>query len=316
MKYLKIISILFFIYSCGGGGSSDISSEIENPVNQNPNTIVESCSNTSRQGMQKCDLKHDNLDRFYFIYIPNNLDTNISVPVLFALHGYGSSALSHLTYTNYFSLADRDNFIVVYPQGATTPTLSAHWNVGGWTSKSTVKDIEFIDTIIDLVKDKIQIDETRIYSSGMSNGGYMSYSLACNLGNKIAAVASVTGSMTPDNFDDCNPSKPISVLQIHGLQDVVVPYIGSSGSKSIPDVIDFWINYNSCSLEPNRVIKYSNLALINFDTYENCLNNTNVKLILHAEMGHNWPFISTYNLSASNEVWNFVSQFNLSGKIN
>ena len=266
--------------------------------------------------MQKCDLKHDGLDRYYFIYKPDNLNTNISVPVLFALHGYGSSALSHLTYTNYFPLADRDNFIVLYPQGTTTSTLSSHWNVGGWTSKSTVKDIEFIETIIDLVKDKIQIDETRIYSSGMSNGGYMSYSLACNLSSKIAAIASVTGSMTPDNFDDCSPSSPRSILQIHGLQDFVVPYVGSSGSKSIQDVIDFWVNHNSCSLEPNRLIKYSDLALVNFDTYENCLNNTNVKLILHPEMGHIWPFLNTYNISASDEVWNFVSKYDLSGKIN
>ena len=150
----------------------------------------------------------------------------------------------------------------------------------------------------------------------MSNGGYMSYSLACNLSDKIAAIASVTGSMTPDNFDDCYPSSPRSILQIHGLQDFIVPYIGSSGSKSIQDVIDFWVNHNSCSLEPNRLIKYSDLALVNFDTYENCLNNTNVKLILHPEMGHTWPFLNTYNISASDEVWNFVSKYDLSGKIN
>ena len=313
MRYLKTISLLFFIYSCGGSGSSNSTTEIDNPSNQNPNVIIESCSNTTRTGMQKCDLKHDGLDRYYFIYKPDNLNTNVSVPVLFALHGYGSSALSHLTYTNYFSLADANNFIVIYPQGTTTDTLSSHWNVGGWTSKSTRKDIEFIDTVIDLIKDKIQIDQTRIYSSGMSNGGYMSYSLACNLNSKIAAIASVTGSMTPDNFDNCSPSNPISVLQIHGLQDLVVPYIGSSGSKSIPDVIDFWVNHNACSTEPNRLIKYSNLALVNYDTYENCLNNTNVKLILHPEMGHTWPFTNTHNVSASNEIWNFVSQYDLYG---
>ena len=313
MRYLKTIPILFFIYACGGGGSSSTPTEIENPPNQNPNVIIESCSNTTRTGMQKCDLKHDSLDRYYFIYRPANLNTDISVPVLFALHGYGSSALSHLTYTNYFSLADANNFIVIYPQGTTTDTLSSHWNVGGWTSKSTRKDIEFIDTVIDLIKDKIQIDQTRIYSSGMSNGGYMSYSLACNLNNKIAAIASVTGSMTPDNFDNCTPSNPISVLQIHGLQDLIVPYIGSSGSKSIPDVIDFWVNHNACNTEPNRLIKYSNLALVNYDTYENCLNNTNVKLILHPEMDHTWPFTSTHNVSASNEIWNFVSQYDLYG---
>ena len=313
MRYLKTIPILFFIYACGGGGSSSAPTEIENPSNQNPNVIIESCSNTTRTGMQKCDLKHDSLDRYYFIYRPANLNTDISVPVLFALHGYGSSALSHLTYTNYFSLADANNFIVIYPQGTTTDTLSSHWNVGGWTSKSTRKDIEFIDTVIDLIKDKIEIDQTRIYSSGMSNGGYMSYSLACNLNSKIAAIASVTGSMTPDNFDNCSPSNPISVLQIHGLQDLIVPYIGSSGSKSIPDVIDFWVNHNACNTEPNRLIKYSNLALVNYDTYENCLNNTNVKLILHPEMDHTWPFTSTHNVSASNEIWNFVSQYDLYG---
>ena len=316
MKYIKTISILFFIYSCGGGGSSSSSPEVENPSNQNPNVIIESCSNTNRAGMQKCDLKHDGLDRYYYIYRPENLNTNISVPVLFALHGYGSSALTHLTYTNYFTLADTNNFIVIYPQGATTDSLSAHWNVGGWTSKSTVKDIEFIDTLIDLIKNKIEIDQTRIYSSGMSNGGYMSYSLACSRGNKIAAIASVTGSMTPETYSDCNPDRPISILQIHGLQDLTVPYTGAPFSKTIPEVIEYWVNYNSCSLEPNRLIKYSNLSLINFDTYENCLNNTNVKLILHAEMGHTWPFISTHNISASDEVWNFVSQYNLSGKIN
>ena len=167
--------------------------------------------------------------------------------------------------------------------------MSSHWNVGGWTSKSTRKDIEFIDTVIDLIKDKIQIDQTRIYSSGMSNGGYMSYSLACNLNSKIAAIASVTGSMTPDNFDNCTPSNPISVLQIHGLQDLIVPYIGSSGSKSIPDVIDYWVNYNSCNTDPETVIKYDDYSLILYDTYTSCLNDVNVKLILHPEMGHDWP---------------------------
>ena len=121
---------------------------------------------------------------------------------------------------------------MVYPQGATTATLSAHWNVGGWTSKSTVKDIEFIDTLINFTKNKIMIDETRIYSSGMSNGGYMSYHLACNLGEKFAAIASITGSMTNGTYDDCSPSHPTPVLQIHGLLDYVVPYDGNAGSKS------------------------------------------------------------------------------------
>tara|TARA_B100000902_G_scaffold309260_1_gene298612 strand:- start:80 stop:1027 length:948 start_codon:yes stop_codon:yes gene_type:complete len=314
MKSFVPLLFLFFISSCGGGGSS--SSNDQDLSSPEEDIVGEACSDTSIQNLQKCDLKHDNLDRYYYLYKPENLDFNQSVPVLFALHGYGSSASRHLGYTNYMPIADSNNFIVIYPQGATTATLSAHWNVGGWTSKSTVKDIEFIDTVIGLVKDKIQIDETRVYSSGMSNGGYMSYHLACNLRNKIAAVASVTGSMTFGTYNDCSPSHPTPVLQIHGLLDYVVPYDGNSGSKSIPDVIDYWVKYNSCNLEATRLIKYSNNTdLIVYDTYENCLNDVNVKLIVHPELDHDWPFMENYSVSASNEIWDFVSKYNLYGLI-
>ena len=301
--------------SCGGGGSSG-SENISPPDTDNDNSLLnETCVATSRSGMKRCDLKHDNLDRFYYIYTPNNLDTNESIPVLFAFHGYGSSAMRHLSYTNYFLLADSENFIVVYPQGATTASLSSHWNVGGWTSKSTIDDLDFVDTIIRLVEDKIEIDETRIYSSGMSNGGYMGYHLACNLSSKFAAIASVTGSMTNGTYDDCNPMHPTPILQIHGLLDFVVPYDGNAGSKSIPDVIDYWVNYNSCGDDPDTIIKYDNYSLVSYETYIKCINNVNVKLILHPEMGHDWPTTQSYNVNASSEIWDFVSKYNIYGLI-
>ena len=244
--------------SCGGGGSSGSQDMSIPPETDNDDLLNETCTDTSRSGLKRCDLKHDNLDRFYYVYTPSNLDSNESIPVLFAFHGYGSSAIRHLNYTNYFPIADSENFIVIYPQGATTATLSTHWNVGGWTSKITIYDIDFVETIIGLIKDKIQIDETRIYSSGMSNGGYMGYHLACNLSTKFAAIASVTGSMTNDTYNDCNPTHPTPILQIHGLLDFVVPYSGNAGSKSIPDVIDYWVNYNSCGEDPEKIIKYDN----------------------------------------------------------
>ena len=281
----------------------------------NDNSFNETCIDTSRSGIKKCDLKHDNLDRFYYVYTPSNLDSNESIPVLFAFHGYGSSAMRHLNYTNYFPLADSNNFIVIYPQGATTASLSTHWNVGGWTSKSTINDLDFVDTVISLLKDKIQIDETRIYSSGMSNGGYMGYHLACNLSSKFAAIASVTGSMTNDTFNECDPTHPTPILQIHGLLDFIVPFDGNAGSKSIPDVINYWVNYNSCNLDPETLIKYDDYSLVVYETYSNCLNNVNVKLILHPEMGHDWPSLQEYSVSASNEIWDFVSQYDLYGLI-
>ena len=316
MKTYQLGLLILILSSCGGGSSSSSQDISIPPESDNDDLFNETCIDTNRPGMKRCDLKHDNLDRFYYVYTPSNIDSNESIPVLFAFHGYGSSAMRHLNYTNYFPLADSNNFIVIYPQGATTATLSTHWNVGGWTSKSTIDDLDFVDTVISLLKDKIQIDETRIYSSGMSNGGYMGYHLACNLSSKFAAIASVTGSMTNDTFNECDPTHPTPILQIHGLLDFIVPYDGNAGSKSIPDVINYWVNYNSCNLDPETLIKYDDYSLVVYETYSNCLNDVNVKLILHPEMGHDWPSTQSHNINASSEIWNFVSMFDLYGLIN
>ena len=315
MKIVLLIILLFSLISCGGGSSTASNIDDNNGRQNNLSITVENCISTNQVGLKKCDLLHDNRERFYYIYTPENLDSNLSIPVLFAFHGYGSSANRHMNYTNYMQIADENNFVVVYPQGATTPTLSAHWNVGGWTSKSTVKDIEFIETVINLIQDKIQIDQSIIYSSGMSNGGYMGYHLACNLSEKFAAIASVTGSMTTNTYDECDSRHPMPVLQIHGLLDYVVPYEGNSGSKSISDIIDYWINFNSCNPYPETFIKYDNYSLITYETYNSCINDVSVKLILHPTMGHTWPTIQSYNINASGEIWNFVSKYDLNGLI-
>ena len=150
MKIVLLIILLFSLISCSGGSSTASNIDDNNGLQNNPSITVENCISTNQVGLKKCDLLHDNRERFYYIYTPENLNSNQSIPVLFAFHGYGSSASRHMNYTNYMQIADENNFVVVYPQGATTPTLSAHWNVGGWTSKSTVKDIEFIETVINL----------------------------------------------------------------------------------------------------------------------------------------------------------------------
>ena len=159
MKTHEIFLILILVTSCGGGSSSS-DNQTSLPITQPPDSTNETCINTQVSNLSRCNLIHDGAERFYYIYEPSNLDINSSIPVLFAFHGYGSSAMRHLNYTNYFPLADSNNFIVIYPQGATTATLSTHWNVGGWTSKSTINDLDFVDTVISLLKDKIQIDET------------------------------------------------------------------------------------------------------------------------------------------------------------
>ena len=318
-KFL-IIFCGFLLASCGGGSSSDTA---ENPITA-PKENEERCFSAGIN-TQRCTFTHNNLERFYLIYKPESLSqSNKNVPLLFALHGYGSTAVFHKSYTQYESLSEEDEFIIIYPQGykleSALTNSSSHWNSGAWTIGSSIDDLDFINTIIEIVTDKEQIDSNRIYSSGMSNGGFMSYHLACNLSNKIAAIASVTGSMSRETLSDCSANHTMPILQIHGLQDSVVPYGGSSvvGMEPIDGVLNYWASFNDCN--PNRLLAitdyFNEKGSIEFIHYESCLNNADVRLIRIPSMGHTWPSFSNFNISASEEVWNFVSQFDISGKIN
>ena len=320
MLFTKTIPslLIFFLVSCGGGGgSSDTSTS--NPTPPPSTEITESCvqygSNT-----KKCTLTHKALERYYIIYVPESGVSEASMPVLFALHGYGSTAEIHKNYTNYQPLAETSKFIVIYPQGSYfqgTFTSGNHWNVGSWTAGSTADDVDFINEVIDLVSKKESINQNRIYSSGMSNGGFMSYHLACNLSSRIAAIASVTGSMSKETLENCSPSHPTPILQIHGALDVTVPFNGDStiNMESIDNVFNYWTTYNSCDPIPSLIVTDYVDFSVDYQKYNNCLNSVKVELYKISSMGHTWPGKNNYGISATEEVWNFVSQFDIYGKL-
>ena len=320
MLFTKTIPslLIFFLVSCGGGGgSSDTSTS--NPTPPPSTVITESCvqygSNT-----KKCTLTHKALERYYIIYVPESGVSEASMPVLFALHGYGSTAEIHKNYTNYQPLAETSKFIVIYPQGSYfqgTFTSGNHWNVGSWTAGSTADDVDFINEVIDLVSKKESINQNRIYSSGMSNGGFMSYHLACNLSSRIAAIASVTGSMSKETLENCSPSHPTPILQIHGALDVTVPFNGDStiNMESIDNVFNYWTTYNSCDPIPSLIVTDYVDFSVDYQKYNNCLNSVKVELYKISSMGHTWPGKNNYGISATEEVWNFVSQFDIYGKL-
>ena len=274
--YRLLFLLIFLITSCGGGSSSSSGEEnavIPNNQNNDPETCTE-----YQQRILKCELTHKGLDRYYYIQLAHPEAEGLS-SVLFNLHGYGSDAIEQMNYTNFNNLANtkENNFILIHPQGAPLNTAltssSSHWNSGGWTIGSTVDDVDFIDTIIALVSQKYDLNQNRIYSTGMSNGGFMSYHLACNLSSKIAAVASVTGSMSSETYESCNPDHPTSILQVHGSIDVTVPFDGNSalGMRSVNDVMDYWKLYNACDVDPTSIIiDYFDIEIaVQHDTYSN-----------------------------------------------
>ena len=313
---MKILNLQFiflttiFLSGCGGGGGSSSNNVPELPI-QNPYNLT--CS-SYQSNTQKCNLTHNNIIREYYIYIPSSYTPSSNASLMFVLHGYGSSATNIMFYSSFQNLAEEDSYIIVYPQGSLLNGVT-HWNVGGWTIGSTANDVDFIETIIELVDNEYFINNERIYSTGMSNGGYMSYHLACNT-NLFAAVASVTGSMTPETYNNCSPTNATSILQIHGLQDFTVPYTGAPWSKTIPEVMGYWSEYNNCNEDPlSSITNLSDGSYIYFDSYQNCSNTVGVNLILHSTMGHTWPSINNHSMSATAEVWSFFKDYDLNGKI-
>ncbi len=322
--YRLLFLSIFLITSCGGGGSSG-SDEVNVSIpNNNQNDVAETCTNFEER-ILKCEFTHKGLDRYYYIQLAHP-EAEGSSSVLFNLHGYGSNALEQMYYTNFNNLANtkENNFILIHPQGAPLNTVltssSSHWNSGGWTIGSTVDDVDFIDTIIKLVSQKYNLNQDRIYSTGMSNGGFMSYHLACNLSSKIAAVASVTGSMSKETYEDCNPDHPTSILQVHGTIDATVPFEGNSalGMRSINDVMNYWKLYDACDTEPVSIITdYFDIEIsVQHDTYLNCLNDVQVELYKIEGMGHVWAKKERYGISATEKIWEFFNLYDINGKIN
>ena len=322
-KLINTVTLLSFVLlsGCGGGGSS--SSEtipIITPPPPPTNTVPD-CTPTTYTNTLYCTSKRQNLNREFYIYIPDDIDTtNSQIPLLFSLHGYTSRAIWNLGYTGFQSIAETEKFIVIYPQGTIlASTGETHWNVGGWTVGSTTDDVDYLSSLIDWAYSEYKIDRNRVYSTGMSNGGFMSYHLACNLSYKIAAVASVTGSMTPQTYNSCSPTHPTAILQIHGTADGVVPYYGNSISRAIPTVMDYWEEYNDCEQEIINIIDD-----VNGDgdggylySYNQCLSDVNLRLYLMTNMGHEWPTNNGQNdIIAANEIWYFLKQYDVNGKIN
>ena len=267
-------------------------------------------------------LTHDGINREYIMYIPESYNEDVAAPLVFNFHGYGSNAGQQAFYGDFKAIADTAGFIVVHPEG-TMHNGSTHFNVGGFTLGSTADDVGFTEAMIEKISDERNIDSERIYSTGMSNGGFMSFLLACQLSDKIAAVASVTGSMSPGMFDNCDPKHPTPVLQIHGTDDNVVPYSGAIWTKSIDDVVDYWVDFNNCDPTP-QTIEIPNTNLIDGSTVEHIIYDTGDagSTTEHYKVtggGHTWPGAvlplpgTNQDFNASLEIWKFFARYDING---
>ncbi|MEI6750008.1 MAG: T9SS type A sorting domain-containing protein [Bacteroidota bacterium] len=265
---------------------------------------------------------HDGILRTYRVYIPAVYNPDVPVPLLFNLHGYGSNNIEQEIYGDFRPIADTADFIIVHPNGTFDFQNNRFWNTFG---TSTVDDIGFLSALIDTLSADFAIDQNRIYSTGMSNGGFMSYELACGLSDRIAAIASVTGSMTFAHMNLCDARHPTPVMEIHGTADATVPYIGNTLFVPVDTLVNFWVQFNNCSIIPsvNQLPDINTLDGCTAELYVYDGGDLGSKVELYKIIGggHTWPGapvivgVTNMDLSASAEIWRFFTRYDLNGLI-
>jgi polyhydroxybutyrate depolymerase len=258
----------------------------------------------------------DGLQRDYVVHVPPGYDGNEPAPLVFNLHGFGGDIASQDTTTDLPALAGERGYIVVTPQGApldvpdNAPAAArdagfeglAFWNFfGSYPGEVTVNgatiplgdlgadDVGFVDTLLDTVSDEYCVDAGRVFSTGMSNGAGMSTTLGCELGDRLAAIAPVSGV---NLGGDCPGDDPVSVLAVHGDADPVAGYTGGSlmgfdlGNPAVPDRMAAWATYDGCDAEPAVDESTRGLAVTR---WSGCDDGTAVELWTLAGWGHEWP---------------------------
>lgn len=252
--------------------------------------------------------------RAYSMYVPTSYSEETSIPLVVQLHGYGSAGAQQESYMKLIPLAEEKKFIMVYPDGTIDSTGRRFWNAADtWHSFFTdVDDDAYLLSILDEIESNYSIDAKRIYFVGHSNGGFMSYRMACSHSDRIAAIASLAGASYL-SATDCEAKSSVSVLQIHGTNDETVLYEGGQiFGKSYPSAVASvtqWATLNQCT--QNAVTRSTKLDLDDniaedetaVTTWTNCRNSSEVELWTMESSSHVPRLGSTF----ATKIWEFFA---------
>jgi polyhydroxybutyrate depolymerase len=268
----------------------------------------------------------DGVEREYILHLPKKYG-NETLPLVMVFHGGGGTAEQIKDHTKFNKLADKENFIVVYPN-----SVDKNWNDGRIGDKLPMErdDVKFISMLIDTLTANYKVNSKRIFSTGISNGGFFSFYLALKLSNRILAIAPVTANLPENLKDTWKTDKPISVLLINGTKDPLVKFDGGpvgfkddeSGrgiSLSTSWTIKILTENNSCM--PGTKIeviedKEDDDCKAEKETYYTCASGTKVILVTIKGGGHTWPGASQYlpkiivgnvckDFNATEMIWEF-----------
>jgi polyhydroxybutyrate depolymerase len=247
------------------------------------------------------------------VHLPAGYDPSTPTPVVLSYHGLNVSANLHMAVTRFNDVADTEGFIVVYPSG-----IGTSHNAGvccGPAQNDDVDDVGFAHAMLDVLESELCVDTGRVYANGLSNGGFMSYRLACEASERFAAIGSVAGVT---GMLGCLPSRPIPIVHFHGTDDAIVPYGGNFAISymSVDNHIESWVERNGCSTSATVTWQQGNVLC---ERYTGCDDDVLVELCTVEGGGHQWfgggtiPLLGTNtdDVDASQRLWDLLSPFRL-----
>ena len=255
--------------------------------------------------------EYGGLTRTYFMDAPDPIPAG--APLVFVLHGYSSSAQLIRAYSNWDALAINEGFVAVYPQGTDDNFGISHWNAN--FGSSTVNDHGFLVALAQHLQSEYDLSPDCTYSCGMSNGGFMSYSLACTHPEVFSAVGSVTGSMSAADAG-CTPSTVVPIVHLHGTADATVSYEngvggGAWGDAGVTEIIDHWTGLmGTTAMEesplPNQEVV--DLTSVDFLRYYGAPGGQEFHHYRVNDGGHDWFGVwGSQDIEATEILWDFFS---------
>jgi polyhydroxybutyrate depolymerase len=288
--------------------------------------LVAACTAANAGGISRRIDVHGQ-SRTYELYVPANIGASKPAALVIALHGGLGQGRSMAKLTGFSSLADREGFLVAYPDG-----LRRHWRDGRTMPDGTVDpgadDVAFISALIDDVATLHALDARRVYATGMSNGAIFSNYLALKLAGRIAAIAPVAGGIASESAAEFHPAAAVSVLMINGRGDPLVPYAGGAVARTHGSIVatrrsvQLWLDADGLHDEArlrdvaaNRTGDCSE----QWQSWSGGRNGSAVTLVSLAGGGHTWPGGSQYlprlivgavcpELDATRVIWDFFRE--------
>jgi polyhydroxybutyrate depolymerase len=236
--------------------------------------------------------------RRYLVDLPPRYAARGPLPLVFNFHGGGGSPAGARTQSGFSTLAARVGAIVVYPAGSGrfSDDRLLTWNTGsccGYAQAQKIDETAFVRALLDTLEHAYSIDRNRVYATGLSNGGMMTYLVGCTLADRFAAIAVISGELSME----CHPSRPVSVLIIHGTADENLPLEGGVGRKALDKhevkpvsfAVQSWRDFDRCPTRPTGTYEQTEKGAFTHSVWGPCAKGTAVELYAIQGGGHSWP---------------------------